>query len=233
MRQKKGKFVHATVFGAACLFIATFLTQAGCQIITVLSTPTSAETKIEAEYNLAAQKNIKILVLVDQPPYLDCHPNLRYFLSDTVSKLFHVQAKIPDANFIPYDALAEFRSNTPDFTLMAPDKIGSALGADYVLWIAVSKCMISQISNSGYISGELVVEAQLFKVAGGKKVWPAVEQAKILRVGFESERRDYDTAAVRLAAAAAHCVTRYLYNCPKNQFKIADDTTNTGWEKLK
>jgi hypothetical protein len=52
-------------------------------------------------------------------------------------------------------------------------------------------------------------------------------------VGFESERNGRDAAAVRLAVAAAHCVSRYLYDCPKNQFKIADEVTDIGWEKLK
>jgi hypothetical protein len=233
MKMKKEKFVHTTVFGAACLFVATLLAHAGCNIIGVIGTPTSAESKSEAEFNLAAEKNRKILVLVDQPTYLECHPNLRYFITDNVKKLFQQQAKIPDGNFISYDALAEFRSNTPDFSLMAPDKVGSALGADYVLLIAVSKCRLSQIGDTGYIGGNLVAQAQLFRVAGGEKVWPALEPTKIIRVGFESDRRGSDAAAVRLAFAAAHCVTRYLYNCPKNQFKFSDEITDVGWEQLK
>ena len=215
------------------MFIATLLTQAGCNIITVISTPTRAETKSEAEFNLAAEKNRKILVLVDQPTYLECHPNLRYFITDTVIKLFQQQAKIPDSNFISYNALAEFRSNTPDFSLMPPEKVGSALGADYVLLIAVSKCRISQIGDTGYVGGNLVAQAQLFRVAGGEKVWPALEQAKIVRVGFESEKRGSDAAAVRLSFAAAHCVTRYLYNCPQTKFKISDEITDVGWEQIK
>jgi hypothetical protein len=233
MKQKQGKFINTTVFWAACTFIATLLMQAGCQLISVLGTPTSAESKAEAEYNLAAEKNSKILVLVDQPSSLACHPNLRYFLTDTAIKTFEMKAKFGEELFISYDALAEFRSNTPDFSLMPPEQVGSALNSDFVLLIVVNNCRLLQIGDTGYISGTLDVQAQLIKVQGGVKVWPSYETAKTIRVGFESEKRDQEAAALRLAVAGAHCVTRYLYNCPKNQFKISDEITDVGWEKLK
>jgi hypothetical protein len=59
--------------------LVALIFQAGCQavgMVPVLGTPTSSEKKIPAEYNLAGNKDRKILVLVDQPTYLHTHPNL-------------------------------------------------------------------------------------------------------------------------------------------------------------
>lgn len=200
----------------------------------LIGTPTSDETKTPAEYNLTpqkGQKGQKILVFVDVPFYFNAHPNLRFFLTDTINKMLQQKAKIAPALLIDYDTLAEFRSNTPDFSLLSPERVGSALGADLVLFVVVSDYKLSGMGDTGYLNVSLDVQASLIKVSTGEKVWPPVEPAKIVRVGFEAERHGDDVAAVRLAAATAHCVTRYLYDCPKNQFKISEEKTDIGWEK--
>ena len=216
---------------SVCAAMPLLCLLAGCSpgMIAVLGTPTSAETKITPEYDLAQQKDKKILVLVDQPSYLSAHPNLRYFITDTVNKLFQQRAKIDPQLLIDYDKLADFRSNTLDFSLLGPEKVGSALGADFVLLIVVNDCHIARVGETGYFSGSLDAYAQLINSGTGEKLWPTLEQAKMVKVGFESERRGPDAAAVRLAVAAAHCVTRYLYNCPKNQFRISDEAGRVGW----
>jgi len=235
MKKKIQKLFGLLCFFGACLFVLALVPLAGCHpgIIAVLATPTSAEAKITAEYNLKADKDVNILILVDQPASLDCHPNLRFFMTDSAIKTFIIKSKFKEEQFITYDALAEFRSNTPDFALMAPEQVGSALGADFVLLIIVNNCRLWQIGDTGYINGTLEAQGQLFRVAGGEKVWPAMEQAKTVRVGFESEKRGQDAAGLRLAVAASHCITRYLYNCPKNLFKISDEASDSGWEKYK
>lgn len=235
MKFRQLKIIIAVRFiacGLVCAAIPILCLQAGCSpgMISVLGTPTSAETKIPAEYDLAQQKDRKILVLVDQPSYLSAHANLRFFLTDTADKMLQQGAKIQPEFLIDYDTLAEFRSSTPDFYLLSPEKVGSALGADLVLLIVINDCRVSDIGETGYVGGVLDAQAQIISSSSGEKLWPALEQARAIKVGFESERRGPDVAAVRLAVAAAHCVTRYLYNCPKNKFRISDEITGVGWE---
>jgi len=218
----------------ACAVLFLILFQAGCQLIglpAVLGTPTSSEAKNAAEFNLAKQEGQKILVLVEQPAYLNAYPGLRFFLTDMIIKTLQQRAKIAPELFTDYDTLSSFRSDTPDFSLLAPEQVGSALGADLVLLVVVADYRFSEVDDTGFSNGMLDVQASLIKVATGEKLWPAVEQAKLVQVGFESQRHSPDTAAVQLAAAAAHCVTRYLYDCPKNQFKISEEKTDVGWER--
>ncbi len=237
MNRKRQKFVNTLrgswLTAVACLFVSTLLLQTGCHpgIIAVLGTPTRAEAKNPAEYNLTAEKGKKILILVDQPSSLNAQTNMRFLLTDTTANMLKQLAKVPPEALIDYDKLADFRANTPDFSLLALEKIGAALGADLVLLITVNDFTVSDVSKSGYANGSMIVAAELISTATGQRLWPQVEQARIVRVGFESERLGPDAAAVRLAVAAAHCVTRYLYNCPQNQFKISDEITGSGWEK--
>jgi hypothetical protein len=237
MNRKRQKFVNSLrglcPSVTACLFVSTLFLQTGCQpgIIAVLGTPTSAEAKNPAEYDLTAEKGKKILILVDQPSSLNAQTNMRFLLTNTTVNMLKQRAKVPPEALIDYDKLADFRANTPDFSLLAPEKIGADLGADLVLLITVNDFKISDVSKSGYANGSLIVAAELISTATGQRLWPQIEQARIVRVGFESERLGQDAAAVRLAVAAAHCVTRHLFNCPKNQFKISDEITGIGWEK--
>jgi hypothetical protein len=204
---------------------------AGCApgIIAVAATPTSAEQEGKAEYDLSKDKDQKILVFVDQPAYLRDYPNLRFYLTDVIDNMLVEKAKIKKSLLIEYRTLADFRVNTPDFAMLTPAQIGEKLGANMVLAVTVTNCKVGEIAEAGYFSGTLDAYAALYKVSSGEKLWPANEQSRLVQVGFESERRGRDAAVVRLAAAAAHCVTRYLYNCPKAGFKISDERTASGW----
>ena len=73
-------------------------------------------------------------------------------------------------------------------------------------------------------------QAVLVDTATGRKVWPRVEDSKIIMVGYEVEKGDRAHALTKLAAAAAHCTTRYFYDCPKDKFKIAEDMSHISRE---
>jgi hypothetical protein len=207
---------------------------AGCvpQIIGVLATPTSSERASgSAEYDLSEDKDQKILVFVDQPTYLSAYANLRFYLTDMINKMLQSKDKvnIKPSLIIDYKELADLRANTTDFYMLTPLQVANKLGADLVLVATVTDCKTRETSEASYISGSLEVHAALYKVSSGERLWPTTEQSRLVQVGFESERRGRDAAVVRLAAAAAHCVTRYLYDCPKANFKISDEQTTAGW----
>jgi len=225
-------FRLAWVIALVCAGL-TLVLQPGCQAISLpalLGTPTSAEKKIPAEYNLTEQKDKKILVLVDQPAYFATGINLRYFLTDMIIRMLQSNAKLGSEQFIDYDALAEFRANSDTFWLLTPEQVGSRLGAQLVLFVIVSDYQITLVGDTGLNNGLLEVQAAIVDVATGQRLWPTLEQAKVIQVSFESKRQDSEAAAVRLAVAAAHCVTRYFYNCRKDKFTISEERTGLGWE---
>jgi hypothetical protein len=228
------RFFTLPVITAIAIFPALIF-HSGCNLIfggvAALGTPTSSEMKVTAEYDLAAQKGKKIVVLVDQPLYLKNQVNMRFMLTDTINKMIQEGMKIPADQLISYDAVADFRANTPDYTSLSADKIGAALGADFVLLVVIDDCKIYNVSQSEFLNGEMTLHAELVNVADGAKLWPVQETARIIKIGFESEHRGKDVSQLRLAVAAAHCITRYLYDSPKNKFKVTDEITDVGWGK--
>ena len=237
MKPKKAKSdITIRSFWPAILVYAglpVVLFYAGCQavnMVSVLGTPTPSETKSSAQYDLTRDKDQKILVLVDQPASFSAYANLRFYLTDMIIKTLQVKAKMKPSLFTDYKMLADLRAGTPDFYMLSPVQVGDKLGADLVLVVTITNCRITNIGEAGY-NGSLDANAALYKVATGEKLWPTMEQSQLVQVGCESERRGLDAACVRLAAAAAHCITRYLYDCPKAGFKISDERTVSGWEK--
>jgi hypothetical protein len=237
VKPKKAKYGIATrSFWPAVLVFAglpAVLFYAGCNpaLVGVIGSPTSSETGHLAEYDLSKNKDQKILVFVDQPAYLSAYPNLRFYITDIITKILQDKdkAKVSPSLFINYHALADLRASTPDFYTLSPAQIGEKLGADLVLVITVTDCKIRGLPEAGYFAGSLDAHAELYRVSSGEKLWPTAENSRLVQVGFESERRGRDAAVVRLAAAASHCVARYLYNCPKTGFKISDERTASGW----
>ena len=202
----------------------------GCGIVSVLGTPSRHERKIPAEYDLTEHKDQKILVLVNQPAYLDAEVNLRYYLTRDVRENLIKRIKISPEELVGYSELSEFRSNRGDFSLLSPVEVGSALGADMVLLVMVENYRLSEMAETGYHTGFLGAQTILLETATGEKLWPESSKSKSIRVGFEVEKSGQEVAVERLTAACARCIVRYLYDCPKGKFKIADDESNIGWE---
>ncbi len=223
---RKQKMKKLSCFSVLAMFFLN-----GCGIVGLLGTPTRHEKKIAAEYDLTKQKGQKILVLVEQPGWLNAQVNLRYYLTKAIRENLMTKVEVPSEYIISYNELSEFRSNKGDFSLLSPVGVGRALGADIVLLVTIQGYQLSEVAETGYYSGFLGVQTVLFETATEEKLWPELAESKSIRVGFEVEQKGREAAVGRLVAACAHCTTRYFYNCPKGKFKIFDDRSNLGWEE--
>jgi len=222
---------------AFCLFTLIFVTVAflhtGCKyggIVSLFGTPGYYEEEIPAEYNLAEHTDRKILVLVNQPGWLNAKANLRYYLTRAINNNLASKVEIPLELLVSYGELFVFRSNRGDFSLLSPEEAGAALNANMVLLVIIEGYELEEMAKTGYYKGFLDVQTVLLDVATGGKLWPEEAKSKSIKVGFEVESRGAEVALARLVAASAHCTVRYLYNCPKNKFKIAEDRSDVVWE---
>ncbi len=219
---------------ALCLFVffsfATALFCNSCAILGVMGTPTGQERVVTAEYDLARHKDQKILILVEQPGWLSAGTNLRFYLTDAITRELTRKLKLTPECFVAYDELSQFRSDRSDFSLLSPVEVGKALNADVALLVSVEDCQLNEMAEANYYSGLLAAQAALFETASGRRLWPESGESKSIKVGFDIESLGPDVAVRRLAAGCAYCTVRYFYNCPKNKFKIADDRSSVGWE---
>jgi len=201
----------------------------GCSIIGFMLSPGAYEKKIPAEYELAGHAKQKILVLVNQPGWLNAQANLRYYLTDAINKNLIRNIRISSKNFVTYDELSNYRSGQPNFLQLSPVEISKALRADVVLAVAIEDSQLTELGQTGYYKAHLYARAALFDTLTGTKLWPS-EDSRSIKVGFEAEGYNREMAIQRLVIACAHCITRYLYPCYIDNFKIADDMSSLGWE---
>jgi hypothetical protein len=220
------------------LFIAlvALVFQSGCPyagLISVIGTPTEHEKKIPAEYDLGKgfeKATVRILVLVDQPGWLQTELNLRYYLTNIIGKTLVRRIKIQPENIVSYKQLSQYRSEQEDFCFLSATEIGKAVGVDLVLLVTIEDYSLREMARTGYLRGYLHTENVLFDVSSGEKLWPKSERSKSVKVGFGAGKEGKEIGAARLAAASAHCTVRYLFNCPKTKFKIAEERGSIGWE---
>ena len=213
------------------VFVAV-LFHSGCGIVSLLGTPSRSERKIPAEYDLAEHADQKILVLVNQPAWLSAQVNLRYYLTGAINKNLTTKVGMQPDYLVPYSELSEFRSNRPDFSLLSPVQVGEALHTDMVLLVIIENYQLHEVAETetDYHKGVLDVRAALVETATGEMLWPDSTESKSIKVGFEVESRGREAGVARLAGGCAHCIVRYLYNCPKKQFNISDDRSGIGWK---
>jgi hypothetical protein len=203
----------------------------GCGVVGIVGTPRAHEEKVVAEYDLAEHKDQKILVLVNQPVWLNAQVNLRYYLTKAINKNLTAKVKILPEYIVSYSELSKFRSNQADFLLLSPVEVGEALSANVVLLVEIGGYELNKIAGTSYYEGFLGVQSAFLDVATGEKIWPESAKSKIIKVGFDVESGGQEIAVKRLAAASTYCLIRYFYDCPKNEFKIADDRSGIGWVK--
>ena len=214
--------------------LAVVFFYAGCKyapLVALMGTPSYDEIKVPAEYNLAEHKDKKILVLVDQPGWLDAQVNLRYYLTRAINTELNIKVEIPGASLVSYSELSEFRSNQSDFSLLSPVVIGGAFDANMVLLVTVEDYKLNEMAETRYYKGFLGARAVLVDVATEEKLWPKSAQSKSIEVGFDVERRGQEVAVDRLAAACAFCLVRSLYDCPKNKYRISEDRSTVAGQE--
>jgi hypothetical protein len=210
------------------VFLAIFCC-GGCQVIGLLGSESQYDKKIPAEYDLAAQKGKKVLVLVEQPSWFSSELNLRYYLTRDICQNLTAKVKIKSKNIISYNKLAEFRATKSDFSSLLPAEVGTALGADVVLLVMIEDFQLNEIAGTGYYNGFLSAQAAVYETAGGK-AWPMEAAGKSVKVGFDTGERGQEIATGRLVSDCAYCITRYLYNCPEYKFKIFDEGVRSDWD---
>ena len=193
--------------------------------IGALATPTSYEIKIPSEYDLDKNKSQKMLVLVEQPAWTASEANIRLYLTQAIEGHLTDKIDIKPEMFVLYRKLADMRNNSADFATLSPVEIGKALDANMVLYVIIDDFGLYALSDAGYYRGQLDIRSGLYNVASGQRLWPESGGLRAVSVGVEMQK-EHEKTAQRLANSMAKCIVRYFYDCPKPEFKIADERKN-------
>jgi hypothetical protein len=189
----------------------------------IASSETDAEKVIRAEFDLAKTDG-NIVVIVSQPAWIKTPMDLRITLTDAINAALEENAKIKKGRLTPYKDVLKCRMGLADEKRDDPFAIASKLNAQYVLAVQITDFELSTFAEEDLFNGTMITKSRLFD-AKGNNIWPqdANEAGRQITVGFEDEKGTAELAVGKLAAATAHCVTRYLYNCKKEKFRIAEE----------
>jgi hypothetical protein len=212
-----------------CVF-GMLLCCGGCKFVAALASPTPSEIKIPAEYDLGKHKPKKMLVLVEQPSWTASGANIRLYLTQAIESLLADQIGIKSEAFVPYQKLADVRNSMADFAMLSPVEAGKALDASMVLYVVIDDFGLYGLSDAGYYRGQLAVRGGLYDVVSGQRLWPDSGELRAASVGIEMQRGQEKTV-MRLATSMARCIVRYFYDCPKPEFKVADERKTDTMER--
>jgi len=217
---KKNILIILCITGAAAFWTGCGLTSGTAGL---LSSETESEKVTPAEFNLVKTQG-KIVVFVSQPAWIKTPMDLRVTLIDAVNAALEEKAQIKKERLIPYADVLKSRMELADEKRNDPFEVASKLNAQYVLVIEIADFDLSTFAEEDFFNGLMVTKSCLFD-ANSNKLWTqdANEGCREITVGFEDEKGTAKSAVFRLSAATAHCVTRYLYNCKANYFRIAEE----------
>jgi hypothetical protein len=215
--------------GSVAVLSVCILFCGGCPLVGVIFAPTPREKIIPAEYDLSEQIESRFLVLVKQPGWLNVKANMRYYLTRHINRELAMRIEIPTENLVSYQQLKDFRSSRPDFSYLSLEQIGSQFKVDFILIVTVSQFELLEMSQENYHRGFMASRCSLYDATTGAKLWPDSSSGKNIMVGFEIEEKGQKAAIERLSNRTAYCTVRYLYDCQKGNFKIADDRSGENW----
>ncbi len=200
----------------------------GCNVVGFMGSPTAHEKKVPAEYKLRGTES-RVLVFVDQARSSTVGFQVRGALDEAVAGYLVNKVRVDENDII---ASSGYTSSGLDaYSGLSPAQIGKKVGADLVLYIRIDKYGLNEMDRRGYYDGALITRSVLVDVDSAKVVWPASKEARLIRIKVELETGGREDASDRLMLGTAHCITRYFYDCPGDQFRRGDEQKEFDFEK--
>ncbi|MFI4912484.1 MAG: hypothetical protein ACIAQZ_12530 [Sedimentisphaeraceae bacterium JB056] len=207
----------------AILLLPVLLLTGGCGIVSVLGTPSASEEVVEAKFDISQRYGEKILVLVNQPSWVNSPVNLRKEITNKVNSYMRVYFEdLPEDSIIEYDTVKEKRSSDMDFDNRDVVELAEMFDAGVVLYIELLEFDILRLTSQGYYSAEMKTFSVLYDGKDGSVLWPETKAESVISLGIECEK-GVEQTMVRLSTAAAHCTLRNFYDCLRHKYKVIEE----------
>ncbi len=199
------------------------LLSGGCGLVALLGTPSGTEETIPAQYDISQSYDEKILVLVNQPGWVDSPVNMRKEITNKINAYFKVYfKKMPQTSIIDYETVKEVTGG--DFTLenMMPAEIAKKFDAGLVLYVEIIDYQFMRLTSDNF-SADIKTVSTLYDGHTGNVLWPKERGGSVVSLAVELEKGAEKTIA-RLAVANAHCILRNFYDCRRVKYRVPEET---------
>jgi len=110
--------------------LSILIFSSGCQMVSIMGSPTRHERKIPAEYDFASKQKEKVLVVVDSAAWSDVPFDLKKKLVDALNAGLNKKLKLNKKNIIDYKNEKDFLQSKGEPSASLPYDIGKKAGAD-------------------------------------------------------------------------------------------------------
>ncbi|HSV27380.1 MAG TPA: hypothetical protein VLH60_05755 [Sedimentisphaerales bacterium] len=193
-----------------------------------LASPTSFEQNVPAEFKVARALPGRLAVIVQGGP--DNQTRQRF--SDILLRELESKAGMRKNRLVPTSQIDALRRQDEHAYLgMTSSQIGAAVGVDTVLVVRIMNYSLYPLPLDSYYDCSITVSAMLVDVPSGTIVWPQDGVSRQVQLVLETQRGDAATVGARMLALAAHGVVRYLYDCPKRNFRVRGEKRGNVWDE--
>jgi hypothetical protein len=211
------------IYILAILLFVSALFCSGCGLVSVLGTPSGSEELVEAKFDISQRYDDKILVLVNQPAWMNSPVNYRRELTNKMNSYMRLYFKdMPAENIIEYETVKQTRSMDIDFDNRNVIELGEMFDAGLIMYVEVLEFDMLRLTAEEYYTAEIKTVAMLYDGNTGDLLWPEIKGDSVTSLEIEFEKGVEATMA-KLATANAHCILRNLYDCKKHQYKVIEE----------
>jgi hypothetical protein len=104
-----------------------------------------------------------------------------------------------------------------------PETLGQKAGAGYVLYVRLEEFEALNLHSDTIYSGQMKARAFLIQSSDGKVLCPDSSEGIIADVSSEMDNKGREKIVAIISDAAAHCIVRHFYSCPKYEYKVNEE----------
>jgi hypothetical protein len=199
--------------------VQMFLCQ-GCTLFGFLAEPGQYEKKIKPDYDLKSNlKEKKLLVWVEALPGSGADVGIAKQLNQAILSQLRKKAGIADKAILAQDTLYTAAYDPSQ----SPAAIGRQAGAGMVLYVRLEDFENLELHKEKICSGQMRARAVLIDSQSEEILCPTDSRGLVAEVATELATDGRESLTLTLNAAAAHCIVRHFYVCPRTEYKVNEE----------
>jgi hypothetical protein len=201
------------------VFLVQVLLCQGCNIFGFLASPGPFEQKLPPECELKTNAAQKILVWVEALPGSGAGSEVAGVLHQCIQGRLIKNAGISQKYLLTMDP---FFTSAYDPS-KKPEEIGRQAGAGVVLYVRLEEFEAINLHSNTIYSGQMRARAFLIRSENGEILCPKESEGILADVATEMATKGREDLIDVLSDAAAHCIVRRFYACPKYEYLVNEE----------
>jgi hypothetical protein len=201
------------------VFLVQVLLCQGCNIFGFLANPGPFEQSLEPAFKLKSVADQKILVWVEALPRSGASSEVAGRLQHSIQARLVKNVGIAKKYLLTHDPFITAAFNP----YQKPEEIGRKAGAGVILYVRLEEFEAVNLHSNTIYSGQMKARAFLIRSEDGEILCPEESTGIVADVATEMMSKGRGDIILLLSDAAAHCIVRHFYPCPKYEYQVNEE----------